>query len=96
MEGKNKPYSKHYGQGEPEWRCPACKKPIPDDQEELRCLHCEAQLEAPGPAVDPPWLERFHLLQLQRHIHRAIGRTVPLQQIVEMLKALESDAAEPG
>ena len=91
QKNKRRPYSKYYGQGDPEWWCPQCGNPIPDEQEELRCLLCENRATAPDPGdapVDQPLAERFHLLQLQKHIHRAIGRTVPIEQILKMLSTL--------
>ena len=95
QQNKRKPYSKYYGQGEPEWRCPSCRRPIPDEQDDLRCRHCEATVEEPAPDIDEmpmPW--QSHLLQLQRHLHRAIGRTIPFKQILEMLDNLSKSNDE--
>lgn len=87
---EGKPYSKYYGQGDPEWICPDCGRFIPDEQDELECLHCKAEMERPAPEPDKKELMimRLQLEKLQRILEMAIGRLVPLPKIRQMLDQL--------
>ena len=93
-EPERKPYSKYWGQGDPEWRCPGCGRFIPDEQDKLECLHCKADSEHPAPEPDKkePMILHLQLKRLQRVLEMAVGRPVPLPKLRQVLNQL----SEPG